>query len=625
MNTNRWRSLVAPVLLALFNSAFAGRSQGQSEAGAKPGALQTAQPPAVEVAETRAQENKDRAAVAPALQDTATIDLGGGVKMEFVLICPGSFTMGSDFGHSDEKPVHKVTLTQPFYLGKYEVTQEQWEKVMGANPSAFKGANLPVENVSWDDCQPFLAALQKKAGRKFALPTEAQWEYACHAGTTTLFSCGDDEASLAEHAWFANNSDLRTHPVGQKKPNAWGLYDMHGNVFEWCADRYSELYPSGDATDPLGAASGDRRVIRGGAWLYIPDNLRSADRGFSPPDYRVNEYGLRCVMLAETTSTGAEARQAAEAQVAAALETQAKENMAKAALLVARLDAVVAEGNRFPAEGILAQLGNLIPGDPRLAAMGNKVAALAWPKGNLVVDLGDGVTMEFVLIRPGSFTMGSDKSQFPDERPAHQVTIARPFYLGKYEVTQKQWEAFMSQNLSTFKEGPQRPDGSKHPVENVSWLLCQSFLAKLKEKLKGYEFRLPTEAEWEYACRAGTTSDYNFGDGGDALGDYAWYGSNSGGQTHPVGGKKPNAWGLYDMYGNVWEWCQDWYGPYSGQAVSDPMGPSKPSSGVGRVVRGGAWNNTPDHVISSYREEVGPDEMMSYYGFRCVAAFELAQ
>jgi formylglycine-generating enzyme required for sulfatase activity len=156
-------------------------------------------------------------------------------------------------------------------------------------------------------------------------------------------------------------------------------------------------------------------------------------------------------------------------------------------------------------------------------------------------------------------------------------------------------------------------------VENVDLPLCQSFLIKLNEKVKDYEFRLPTEAEWEYACRAGTVSEYNFVNDGTVLGDYAWFGQNSGGHTHAVGMKKPNAWGLYDMYGNVWEWCQDAYAPYSADTGFDPVCASSLSSGT-RIMRGGAWNSLSQYVSSTYRQDVSPDVMMAYHGFRCVAS-----
>jgi formylglycine-generating enzyme required for sulfatase activity len=559
------------ILVVLLVCAFGGQSQGPSGASA----------------EARIQENQDQAATA--LKDTETIDLGGGVSMEFVLIRPGLFMMGSESGHNDEKPIHQVAITRPFYLGRYEVTQEQWQRVMHNNPSGFKGTNLPVENVSWNDCQIFLAKLRSKTKRKFALPTEAQWEYACRAGTTNTYSCGEDEAGLADHAWYASNSDQKTHPVGRKQPNAWGLCDMHGNVFEWCADWYSKSYPPGDATDPVGAVSGDRRIIRGGAWLYIPDNLRSADRSFSPPDLRVNEYGLRCVMLVNDVSRSSDdARQRARPA-----------------------GTKLTEGAKVPGQK---------PPDKAASGIAPSLASL---KKDLVIDLGNGVTMEFALIPPGSFVMGSSKSKILDEQPAHQVTVTQPFYLGKYEVTQKQWLALMEHNPSVFKEGPKIPDGMNHPVDNVSWFLCQSFLAKLQDKAKDFAFRLPTEAEWEYACRAGSANEHSFGDGDTALGDYAWYGNNSDGQTHAAGGRKANGWGLYDMYGNVWEWCIDWYGPYASKAVADPLG-SNPNPGSGRIVRGGAWNSLPGHVRSACRYDVGPDEMMGYYGFRCAATIRPA-
>ena len=230
----------------------------------------------------------DHPSAAPAPMKTATIDLGGGVKMEFVLIQPGAFVMGTSEENdpdSDASPPHKVTLTQPFYLGKYEVTQEQWEKIMGRNPSHFPGAKRPVETVSWNACQEFLAKLQARTGRKFVLPTEAQWEFACRAGTSTLWSFGDRDAAMGNYAWSGSNSGQTTHAVGEKKPNAWGLYDLHGNVAEWCADWYAKhTYSRGDATDPGGPPAGDSRVVRGGAWGDDSGYLRCTYRNCNGPD-----------------------------------------------------------------------------------------------------------------------------------------------------------------------------------------------------------------------------------------------------------------------------------------------------------------------------------------------------
>ena len=183
------------------------------------------------------------------------VDLGGGLKMEFLLIPAGDFMMG-DESSEDERPIHKVQITKPFYLGRDEVTQEQWQAVMGSNPSRFKGAKNPVESVSWEDCLKFLKKLNAMfvvRGGEYGLPTESQWEYACRAGTTSKWSFGDDAKSLGDYAWCAKNSGGATHPVGQKKPNAWGLHDMQGNVWEWCADWYvSDYSQKSPAEDPAG-------------------------------------------------------------------------------------------------------------------------------------------------------------------------------------------------------------------------------------------------------------------------------------------------------------------------------------------------------------------------------------
>jgi len=226
-----------------------------------------------------------------------SVDLGGGVKMEFILIPDGTFMMGSD-KISNAKPVHRVTITKPFYFGKFEVTQEQWEKIMGSNPSNFKGGKNPVDSVNWEDCQKFMEALKGKLpSQTFRLPTEAEWEYACRARSMTEFYYGDDPVKLRDYAWFGDNSGGTTHPVGQKKPNQWGLYDMHGNVWEWCQDWYGE-YSGKSATDPTGAASGVGRALRSGSWRSGASDFRSAFRGFKDPSDRNIRYGLRVVMLA---------------------------------------------------------------------------------------------------------------------------------------------------------------------------------------------------------------------------------------------------------------------------------------------------------------------------------------
>ena len=218
-----------------------------------------------------------------------TLDLGGGVKMELALIPAGEFMMGSPEREKDhdssEGPQHRVRISQPFYLGKTEVTQAQWTAVMGNNPSNFKGStDLPVEQVSWDDCQEFCRKLSQRVGREIRLPTEAEWEYACRAGTTTAYSFGSDASRLGEYAWYTDNSAVQTHPVGRKRANRWGLYDMHGNVEEWCADWWVDPYPSGSQqVNPTGPTSGDTRVFRGGNWDNYAFRLRSAYRDGNKP------------------------------------------------------------------------------------------------------------------------------------------------------------------------------------------------------------------------------------------------------------------------------------------------------------------------------------------------------
>ena len=231
---------------------------------------------------------------------SVTLNLGKGVTMKLVRIRPGKFMMGSpdsEQGRRDnEGPQHLVTISKPFYMGVTEVTQAQYEAVVGTNPSQFKGPTNPVEQVSWMDATAFCKKLSQKTGKAFRLPTEAEWEYACRAGSKTRFSFGDTESALGDYAWHKGNSGGKTQPVAQKKPNAWGLYDMHGNVLEWCADRLGS-YPTGTSTDPQGATSGSASVVRGGAWYAGGTvNFRCAYRRDDDPTVRHADYGFRCAM-----------------------------------------------------------------------------------------------------------------------------------------------------------------------------------------------------------------------------------------------------------------------------------------------------------------------------------------
>jgi len=237
------------------------------------------------------------------------VEMTNPIGMKLVLIPPGEFTMG------EGGDAHKVTITKAFYLGKYEVTQEEWAAVMGSNPSGFKGPKNPVEQVNWDDCQAFLKRLNDMAGaargtqRKrakgksgavrgsYALPTEAQWEYACRAGSTGNYWFGDADAGLTEYGWYQINSENKAHPVGEKKPSAWGLYDVHGNVWEWCADWHGPYEKGSAVSDSTGPSSGSHRVDRGGSWIYAARNCRSAYRHDYGPGRRFYDLGLRVSLV----------------------------------------------------------------------------------------------------------------------------------------------------------------------------------------------------------------------------------------------------------------------------------------------------------------------------------------
>jgi len=261
----------------------------------------------------QARRNKRRLQVSLLLLLLVTVAAGGAVlsivhwrqsakgleaaKTEYAA-AQGRFQRAND----TEKPAHPVMLTKPFYVGKFPVTQEQYQQVIGKNPSNFIGKDNPVEQVSWDDAQTFCKKLTDQTKQSVRLPTEAEWEYSCRAGTTTVYYSGDTEADLARAAWHLENSKGATHPVGQKEANAFGLYDMHGNVYQWCQGWYAEdYYRKSEAENPQGPAQGTDRLLRGGSWFNISLYCRSAYRRRIAPGSRDFDVGFRVVVPAFRT------------------------------------------------------------------------------------------------------------------------------------------------------------------------------------------------------------------------------------------------------------------------------------------------------------------------------------
>jgi formylglycine-generating enzyme required for sulfatase activity len=623
---------------------------------------------------------------------------GDKVTQRMRWIEPGTFLMGSPEDEperfDDEGPQHLVTIRQGFWLFDTACTQALWEAVMGENPSRFKGAERPVENVSWNDCQDFIKRLNERLpGLDLILPSEAQWEYACRADTTTPFSFGAN--IIPEQVNYDGNNPYaggktgqyrqQTVPVASLPPNPWGLYEMHGNVWEWCQDHWHDNYEgvptdgsawlSSNANANRALRGGSRssyvapyvqpaaRVLRGGSWIYDARLVRAAFRRASRPDYRLDNFGFRCARVRVASPDSPEGAEPAGSARGPQAERRPEQVLPSGATgaepTLLRLDAVPPQ-DRCP----LPQAPAFLIRTDRERLTFRRLVKPDWASAigrdrfglwcEIAVEPkrgGESVIQRLRWILPGRFWMGSPEEEtrglakndnehewFDAEHPRHLVTLTEGYWLFDTPCTQALWEAVMEKNPSRF-QSPTRP------VEQVSWDDAQDFLARVNARIPGLDLMLPSEAQWEYACRAGTETAIYTGAldilgqcNAPALDPIAWYAGNSGvdfeldngydssgwpekqyphtkAGTRPVKLKRANPWGLYDMLGNVWEWCQDGMRNYDAEAQTNPTGSLE--AGASRVLRGGSWFNGARYVRAAYRSAYRPDDRLDFIGFRC--------
>ena len=464
------------------------------------------------------------------------------IKLVLRRIEPGSFQMGS--GSQNPKGVAKVRISKPYYIGVFEVTQKQCELIQGWHSGTFKGNDMcPANGIAYQairgsdvgSCWPesdavdqnsILGMLRSKTGLTFDLPTEAQWEYACRAGTKTDFSNGKNlqgkerDSSLDEQARYGNGTKTPAN-VGSYHPNAWGLYDVHGNVNEWCRDWFGPIV---GGVDPKGTnKSTEGRVVKSGAWwdqaFMCTSHMRiarSVDVNRPAFGFRLSiDIGAKGEVVSRRSQTG---------NFKTGVKLELKDSKKYCVIDISK----GAKARTYPVSYLSEE-----------------------PRGGWTQDF---KTKKIVLRK---VCAGTD--------PVGRYSISKDYYVAIFETTQKQWEMVMGKN-------PVEAKSDRLPVTMVSYAdVCGNggFAKTLSSKTNIGSFDLPTEAQWEYASRAGTTTRYSIGDSEDDLDKSCWYQKNSGGKQMEVGLKQPNAWGLYDMQGNVWERCKDFGSSMRG---ADPVG-----------------------------------------------------
>ncbi len=559
-----------------------------------------------------------------AAAETQTLTVGD-VAFEFVHIPAGQFLMGSSSGSRDERPAHEVTIADGLSLSRTEVTVRQFrafadatgyktdaERLGWANACPLPGVHPHQRGLNWrrpdfelsddqpavvlsrNDAAAFCRWLSERTGRTCRLPTEAEWEYAARAGRQD-----DPPGDLKAVSWHEDNTFDSPHAVATRVPNAWGLYDMQGNAWEWCLDAWRPDYRGAPAdgsarlSDPVVPPAVWRYVLRGGGWASPADHLRLGRRYRGAASFASPMTGFRIALSTSLRSSVAPS----QAQYPAGRHVQAQVSM------------------------------------PVAAADTACTLSTDGQAGKTILRV-HGVSFDFVRVPAGEFLMGMEDGDI--ERPVHKVRIGYDFEMSRTEVTVAQFRAFVEATgyltdgekagMGGTRYGgrdwqaepdvdwqnPGSPQSDEHPVTFISWYDAMAFCHWLSAET-GQEIRLPSESEWEHACRAGTTGAY-----AGEVRAMGWYRDNSGGRTRPVAQKQPNAWGLYDMHGNAWEWCLDFFTTSYEGAPTDgsPRWDLSPASDV--VSRGGSIGNPPGWLGSAVRMGSFPDCSHYNNGFRLV-------
>jgi len=608
----------------------------------------------------------------------------GGEGPEMVSLPLGSFLMGSPVDEEerfeDEGPQHRVQIDEPYALAKYPVTFEEYDTFCAAtgrekpDDRGWGRGRLPVINVDWEDARAYCEWLSEQTGAPYHLPSEAEWEYACRAGTTTRYWWGDDWDPKAANG--PDSGHEKTTEVGSYPQNPWGLHDTHGNVWEWCEDTWAGDYTTPRTQTAFPSNDGDaRRVIRGGPWDGRARLCRAAYRGGVAPEDRDVSLGFRPArgkasgaLAGSGGAAGAFGPARGAVSGANGQRTERGESPpshgdgesgfsnpglihrrvmpgGSASILLAELPPAPFVIRTDRAELVIQRLTR--------SDLGGWASGLGRDRYGLWADFAiDDIRQRLRWCPPGRFWMGSPENEagrYDNEGPQTDITLEQGFWLFDTPVTQELYEAV------TGKKNPSRFISPTRPVENVDWNDAQDFMARINERLKqldgdgdGLQFTLPSEAQWEYACRAGTAEATYAGpleilgaNKAPILDKVAWYGGNSGKDfelekgddssgwpekqydhrkagTMPVKMKSANPWGFYDMLGNVWEWCEDaWQGSHEGAAPdASPRQGSQQGGDSRRVIRGGSWNGGAWFCRAAVRDRVAPVARFDDLGFR---------